>query len=58
MNTLLMGALTVVVTMSESRIPNLLAWGIAAGLFAVMAVFNFRPIVELLKNAKGLLRGR
>ena len=58
-NTLLMGVLTVVVTLSEGDIlPVLLMYGGAAGVFALILAFNIRPILELLKNAKGLLRGR
>lgn len=58
-NTLLMGVLTVIVTLSErSADAILLMYGGAAGVFALLAAFNIRPILELLKNAKGLLRGR
>ena len=58
-NTLLLGALTAVVTLSESHFPHpAWAWGIAAGIFAVMVGVNVRAVLELLKNAKRLLRGR
>ena len=58
-NTLLMGALTVTVTLSERNVDHIfLMYGAAAGVFVLLAGFNIRPILELLKNAKGLLRGR
>ena len=58
-NPLLMGVLTVIVTLSErSADAILLMYGGAAGVFALLVAFNIRPILELLKNAKGLLRGR
>lgn len=58
-NTLLLGALTVVVTLSESHIPSpLIAWGIAGGIFAVMVVFNLRAVIELLKDGMRMLRRR
>ena len=58
-NTLLMGVLTVIVTLSERNVDAiLLMYGAAAGVFALIVAFNIRPILELLKNAKGLLRGR
>ena len=58
-NTLLMGALTAVVTLSERNVDAiLLMYGGAAGVLALIVAFNARPIRELLKNAKGILRGR
>ena len=58
-NTLLMGVLTVIVTLSERNVDRMfLMYGAAAGVFVLLAVFNVRAIGELLKNAKGLLRGR
>jgi O-antigen/teichoic acid export membrane protein len=56
-NTVLMGALSAVVTMTEGRIPSLFAaWGIAVGVFVLMLLMNIRPVIELLGNAKQLLR--
>ena len=58
-NTLLMGVLTVVVTLSERNADHiLLMYGAAAGVFVLLVAFNARAIGELLKNAKGLIRGR
>ncbi len=58
-NTLLMAGLTVVVTLSEDYIPSLLlAWGGACGIFVLMLIFNLRPVVELLKDGKRMLRSR
>ncbi len=58
-NTLLMGVLTVVMTLSERNVRYMLImYGGAVGVFALMVAFNIRPILELLKNAKGLIRGR
>ncbi len=58
-NTLLLGVLTAVVTLSERSAQSvLLMYGVAAGVFALLVAFNFRPILELLRDAKGLLRGR
>ena len=58
-NTLLMGVLTVIVTFSERNVDYmLLMYGGAAGVFLLMLALNVRPILELLRNAKGLIRGR
>ena len=58
-NTLLMGVLTVIMTLSERNGQSvLLMYGAAAGVFVLLAAFNARAIVELLKNAKGIIRGR
>lgn len=58
-NTLLLGALTVVVTLSESHFPHpALAWGIAGGIFCVMMVFNLRAVIALMKDAVRLLKRR
>ena len=58
-NTLLMGGLTALVTLSEWSGASLgLLYGGAAGLFALMLAFNARPVIELAKDAKGLLKGR
>ncbi|MBQ9780484.1 MAG: polysaccharide biosynthesis C-terminal domain-containing protein [Clostridia bacterium] len=56
-NTLLLCCMTVTVTFSEhdpARIPWM--YGLAAGIFVLMFVFNLRPIAELLKDAKRMLR--
>jgi len=59
LNTLFMGGMTMLVTFSESHISSLpLAWGSACGVFAVMLIFNFRPVLELLRDGKRMLRGR
>jgi O-antigen/teichoic acid export membrane protein len=56
-NTLLLGALTVVVTLSESHIPSpLIAWGIAGGIFCVMVVFNLRAVIALMKDAVRIVK--
>jgi len=56
-NTLLAAALTAVVTLSDSHIQSpVLAWGLAGGIFVLMLLFNIRPILELLRDAKKLLR--
>ena len=58
-NTLLMGALTAVVTLSERDVlPVLLMYGAAAGIFVVMLAFNARAIIELLRDGKRMLRRR
>ena len=58
-NTLLMGVLTAVVTLSEGGVlPVLLMYGVAAGVFVLLAAFNIRPILELLRDGKRILRGR
>ena len=58
-NTLLMGALTAAVTFSEGDVlPVLLMYGAAAGVFVLLAAFNIRPILELLRDGKRILRGR
>lgn len=58
-NTLLLGALTVVVTLSESHIPSsLIAWGIAGGIFCVMVVFNLRAVIALMKDGVRMIRRR
>ena len=58
-NTLLMGALTVAVTLSEGGLlPVLLMYGVAAGIFVVMLAFNAKAVMELLRDGKRMLRGR
>ncbi|MBE6653061.1 MAG: hypothetical protein E7610_06575 [Ruminococcaceae bacterium] len=56
-NTLLLGALTVIITVSE-RFPRHigLMYGGAVAVYAVMLLFNARPVIELLRDAKALLR--
>ena len=56
-NTLLLGGLTVIVTLSErvvTRIP--LMYGGALGILLVMFLFNAKPILELLRDAKRMLK--
>ncbi len=58
-NTLLMGVLTVIVTLSEWNADHiLLMYGAAAGVFVLLAAFNARAILELLRDGKRMLRGR
>ena len=58
-NTLLMGGLTAVVTLSEGGVlPVLLMYGVAAGIFVVLLAFNAKAVVELLRNGKRMLRER
>lgn len=56
-NTLLLGALAVTVTLSEQgpvRVASM--YGIAAVIFVLILAFNIRPIIELLKDAKRMLK--
>ncbi len=58
-NTLLMGALTAIVTFSEGDVKRvLLMYGGAAGIFALMLAFNGRAVIELLKDGVRMLRRR
>ena len=58
-NTLLMGVLTVIVTLSKRNVDHmLLMYGAAAGVFVLLAAFNARAILELLRDGKRMLRGR
>ena len=58
-NTLLMGGLTAVVTLSEGGVlPVLLMYGVAAGIFLLMLVFNAKAVLELARDGKRMLRGR
>ena len=57
LNTLLMGALTVVVTLTGSY-STALTWGGAAILFVLILGFNARPLLELLRDAKRILKRR
>ena len=56
-NTLLMGVLTVAVTLTGSYSP-VLTWGGAATLFVLILGFNVRPVLELLRDAKRMLKRR
>ncbi len=56
-NTLLLGGMTAVVTLSETIVSvRPLLWGAAGGIFVLMLVLNLRPIVELLKDAKRMFK--
>ena len=58
-NTVLMGVLTAVVTLSERNLQyTYWMYGVAAGVFALMLALNIRPILELLRDGKRMLRGR
>ena len=58
-NTLLMGALTAVVTLSERNVDYmLLMYGGAAGVFVLILALNARPVLELARDGKRMLRGR
>ena len=58
-NTLLMGALTAVVTFSEwNEKYILIVYGGAVVIFALMMMFNARPVLELLRDAKRMLERR
>ena len=58
-NTLLMGGLTAVVTLSEGgALPVLLMYGVAGGIFLLMLVFNAKAVLELARDGKRMLRGR
>jgi hypothetical protein len=48
-----------VVTLSERNVDAiLLMYGGAAGVLALIVAFNIRPILELLRDGKRMLRGR
>ena len=56
-NTALMGALTAVVTLSESLpVGALAAWGMAGGLYVLILIFNVRPVLELLRDGARMLK--
>ena len=58
-NTLLLGVLTVIITVSEQVPRHIgLMYGGAVAVFAVMLLFNVRPVIELLRDAKNLLTKR
>ena len=58
-NTFLMGVLTVIVTLSERNVDAiLLMYGAAAGVFALIVALNARPVLELARDGKRMLRGR
>ena len=56
-NTLLLGFFTILITLSE-QVPHYIVWmyGGAAAVFLVMLVWNLKPIFELLRDVKPLLR--
>ncbi len=56
-NTLLLGALAVAVTMTDGTYAYL-AWGGAVLLFGGMLAWNARAIGEVLRDARQMLRGR
>ena len=56
-NTLLTGALAVAVTLTGTYSP-LLTWGGAAVLFVFLLGCNVKPVRELLRDAKRMLKGR
>ena len=56
-NTLLLGGLTVIVTLSERVVDYIpLMYGGAVGVLAVMILVNARPILELLRDVKKIFR--
>lgn len=56
-NTLLLGVLTVLITVSEHAPRHIgLTYGGAALVFGVMLLCNAKPIVELLRDAKKMLK--
>lgn len=58
-NTVLMGVLTIIVTLSESvPVPIALVYGGAGVVLVLMILVNFRPVREVLRDVKGILRGR
>lgn len=58
-NTLLMGGLTALVTVSESvALTPFAMYAAAGGVLVLLLAFNARPTIELARDAKRLLRGR
>jgi O-antigen/teichoic acid export membrane protein len=58
-NTLLMGGLATAVTLSEgSGLYTLLMYVGAVGVFALLAAFNRRPLLELLRDGRRIARRR
>jgi hypothetical protein len=58
-NTLLMGVLATAVTLSEgSGLYTLLMYVGAVGVFALLAAFNRRPLLELLRDGRRIARRR
>ena len=56
-NTLLLGGITLVVTVSEQDpAKTLLMYGIAVGIYVLSLAFNARAVVSLLKNLKRMIR--
>lgn len=56
-NTLLVGGIAVVVTLSESlSFHPAVAYGAAVGIFVLTLLFNVRAVLELLKDAKRLFK--
>ena len=58
-NTLLLGGMTVAVTLSDhfASLPFLM-WGVAGGIFALLIGVNARPVLELFKDAKHMIQKR
>lgn len=56
-NTALVGGLAAAVTLTGTYSP-LLTWGGAAVLFVFLLGFNVKPVRELLRDAKRMLKGR
>ena len=57
MNTLLLSGMTIAVTLTGSFVSaSMLLWGIAMGLFVMILAVNLRPILELLKDIRGMIR--
>ena len=56
-NTLLLAAMTVVITISERDVTRMIIpYAGALGIFAVMFVFNAKPLLELWRDARRLLK--
>lgn len=56
-NTLLLSGLTLAVTISEHDPAHIvLMYGLAGGIFILMLAINTRPVMELLKDAKRIIR--
>ena len=58
-NTLLVGAMTVIITRSEFSFSHVYtAYAIAGGIFLLVLVVNHRPILEIVNDVKKMLRRR
>ena len=58
-NTLLTGGMTVIVTLSEWNADRiLLMYGGALAIFVLMLLFNARPVLELLRDGKRMIKGK